>query len=157
MVIGTWHMNWFLALLGLPSLSICFSLPAQIEYFFLMDHKDFYLNVLLPFILSWTLILHCLRGQTGQYQYKSTAKLCQSYAGGAGAACPWQLARPKRQESGFHANITFCYLPLPISHIAVALSHLFVALSHLLLVYLRKFKAENLLCSSRYWSLGTQA
>ena len=42
MVIGTWHMNWFLALLGRPSLSI-FSLPAQNEYFLLMDHKDFYL------------------------------------------------------------------------------------------------------------------
>ena len=44
----------------------------------------------------------------GQYRYKSTAKLCQ-YAGGSGAAGQWPPARPKPQETGFHAYHAFAY------------------------------------------------
>ena len=47
-----------------------------------MDNNDFYLNVLLPLILTWTFMLLCLRlwprGQTReqpQYEYKSTANM----------------------------------------------------------------------------------
>ena len=41
-----------------------FFLTALHEYFFWMDHNDFYLNVLLPLIFTCTFMLHCLRGQT---------------------------------------------------------------------------------------------
>ena len=69
----------------------------------LMDHNDFYLNVLLPLIFTWTFMFHCLRGQTRAIPVQIH---CQ-YAGGAGAAGPWLPARPNAPESGFHAYHTF--------------------------------------------------
>ena len=101
MAICTWHMNLFLALLGLPSLSNFFICRRRMSIF-------------------------CLRGQTRAIPVQIH---CQ-YAGGACAACPWPPASPNPPESGFHAYHTFCYIPQPISPLVVALSHLFVALSH---------------------------
>ena len=135
MAIGTCHMNWFLALLGLRSLSNLFLYLPRIRIF-LMDHTDFYLNVLLPLIFSWTFMLHCLRGQTRAMPVQIH---CQSYASGAGAACPWPPARPNSPESGFHAYITICYIPEPISRLVVALSHLRLPYHTFLLVHHRKF------------------
>ena len=89
MAIGTWHMNRFLAILGRPSLSNFF-LAGPVRLFFSMDHNDFYLNVLLPLIFTWTFMLHCLKGQTRAIPVQIH---CQ-YAGGAGATGPWLPARP---------------------------------------------------------------
>ena len=102
-----------------------FVLCRPIIAIFFMDHNEFYLNVLLPLILSLTFMLHFLRGQTRAIQVQIH---CQ-YACCAGAACPWQPAQPNPPESGFHTYHTFCNIPPPISHL-VAISHLFVALSH---------------------------
>ena len=60
------------------------------------------------FIVSWTFILNCLRGQT---RAKPVQIQCQYAGGAAGAACPWQPAHPNPQESGFHAYFTFCFIP----------------------------------------------
>ena len=57
-------------ILGASQFDYLFSLPAQNELFFFMNHNKFYLNVLLPHLFTWTFMLVCLRGQPlGQCQY----------------------------------------------------------------------------------------
>ena len=73
MAIVTWHMNWFFARLGLPSLSKFFSLPAQNECF----------NLLVTMISTWMYYFHwffldfhvVLPKRPVQIQYKSTANM----------------------------------------------------------------------------------
>ena len=85
---GTWHMNWFLVLLGRPIfLSSAGSRP-KIAIFF-MDHNEFYLNVLLPLIFSLTFMLHFLRGQTRAIQVQILLCWCCLSM----TACPTKPAR----------------------------------------------------------------
>ena len=136
-------MNWFLALLALSSLSEFFlCLPTVPQNVFFNGLQRFLFERITSTYFFLDFMLHCLRGQTRAIPVQIH---CQSYAGGAGAACPSQPARPNPPDSGFHANIPFCYIPQPISHLVVALSHLFVALSHLLVCHKNlRCIAENL-------------
>ena len=94
----------FWRVLGCPFWVFVFLCHCPERVFYFKDHNDFYLNVLLPAIFSCTLLMHCSRCQTRESPVQIH---CQSYAGGADAACPRLPTRPNPLESGFHAYITF--------------------------------------------------
>ena len=121
---GIWTDFW--RFLACPNMSNFFLCQPRMNIF-LFDYNDLYLNVLTSSYFFLDLHLHCQRGQTRAIP----VQIHCPHACGAGAVCPWQPARPKLQESGFHVYITFCYISPPISHLVIALSHLFVALSRL--------------------------
>ena len=69
-------MNRFLALLGQPSLSVFFSLPARNEHCF-KDHNDFYFSVLLPLFFLGLSCCTAKEARPWQYQYKSTVNMLE--------------------------------------------------------------------------------